>query len=65
MATDDRLELLTAGEVAKLLRVKPSWVGDATRRGVLPALRFGRLVRYSRAEVEAWAMAQKRPLRPS
>lgn len=61
--SDDRPEILTAAEAAALLRVKLSWVGDATRRGVLPSLKFGRLVRYSRVDLEGWMAAQRQPLR--
>lgn len=65
MTTPERTELLTIGEVAELLRVKESWVRDATRRGAIPSLRFGRLRRYSRADLDAWIERQKQPLQPS
>jgi len=50
-------ELLTAEEVASLLRVKPSTVYDAAARGVLPVLRLWKgkrrtLIRFQRADIE-------------
>lgn len=53
----DRAEgdsLLTAAEVAALLRVTKAWVYAETRRGALPHVRLGRYVRYRRAAVSAW-----------
>jgi excisionase family DNA binding protein len=41
--------LLTAEEVAALLRVTRSWVYADTRRDGLPHLRLGRYVRYRRS----------------
>src|SRR5882724_8420836 len=52
-------ELLTAEEVAALLRVKPSTVYDAAARGVLPVLRLWKgkrrtLIRLRRSDLEAF-----------
>jgi excisionase family DNA binding protein len=49
--TDD---LLTADEVAAMLRMKRAWVYAETRRGSLPHVRLGRYVRYRRSAVVAW-----------
>src|SRR4051794_2870809 len=47
-------EFLTVSEVAELLRVRPRWVYDAAAKGVLPAGRFGKHLRFRRADVEAF-----------
>ena len=62
-------DLLTINEVALLLRVKPSWVysrtcapalGKARPRfpkeiaDPLPFIKIGRLLRFRRAEIDAW-----------
>lgn len=49
-------ELLTAAEVAGLLRVTKAWVYAETRRGALPHVRLGRYVRYRRAAIVAWVV---------
>lgn len=46
--------LLTAREVAAMLRVTPGWVYAATRRNAIPHMRLGRYVRYRRVAIEAW-----------
>jgi excisionase family DNA binding protein len=50
-AADD---LLTAEEVAAVLRVTPAWVYAQTRRRRIPHLRLGRYVRYRRDALEEW-----------
>jgi excisionase family DNA binding protein len=47
-------DLLTAEEVASLLRVTPAWVYAQTRRKRIPHLRLGRYVRYRREALDAW-----------
>jgi excisionase family DNA binding protein len=49
--------LLTAPEVAKLLRVPVSWVYERTRRrGIdrLPHLKLGKYLRFSESEIANW-----------
>lgn len=46
--------LLTADEVADLMRVTRAWVYAQTRRDALPHLRLGRYVRYRRSAIETW-----------
>lgn len=46
--------LLTADEVAALLRVTPAWVYAETRRRRIPHLRLGRYVRYRRSALQGW-----------
>ncbi|MGA9313750.1 MAG: helix-turn-helix domain-containing protein [Solirubrobacteraceae bacterium] len=47
-------DLLTADEVAALLRVTPAWVYSETRRHRIPHIRLGRYVRYRRDALIAW-----------
>lgn len=47
-------DLLTAEEVAALLRVRPAWVYSETRRHRIPHIRLGRYVRYRRGALMAW-----------
>jgi excisionase family DNA binding protein len=49
----DRLAY-TAHEVADLLGVSFSTIRRATADGVLPYRRLGRLVRYTRADIDAY-----------
>jgi excisionase family DNA binding protein len=46
--------LLTAVEVASVLRVTPDWVYAASRRDGLPHVRLGRYVRFRRSAIEQW-----------
>jgi excisionase family DNA binding protein len=47
-------DLLTASEVATLLRMTSGWVYQETRANRIPHLRLGRYVRYRRSAIEAW-----------
>ena len=50
-------DLLTVGEVARLLKVPPSWVYERTRRrGIdrLPHFKIGKYLRFSEGEIVAW-----------
>jgi excisionase family DNA binding protein len=61
-------DLLTAAEVASLLRMTPAWVYAETRRNRIPHMRLGRYFRYRRSTIDAW-MSQLEtatdPARPS
>ncbi|MGO9497100.1 MAG: helix-turn-helix domain-containing protein [Solirubrobacteraceae bacterium] len=46
-------QLLTAEEVAELLRLPVSTVYDLARTGRLPHLKIGRALRFSRGDLEA------------
>jgi excisionase family DNA binding protein len=46
--------LLTAEEVAALLRVTPAWVYAETRRNRIPHVRLGRYVRYRADALAEW-----------
>ena len=47
-------DLLTAEEVAELLRMSPAWVYAQTRGRRIPHIRLGRHVRYRRSALDAW-----------
>jgi len=49
--------LLTAGEVASLLRVTKAWVYAETRASRIPHVPLGRYVRYRRSAVLRWISA--------
>ena len=46
--------VMTAEEVADLLRVRADWVYEMARRGVLPSYKLGKFRRFGRADVLAW-----------
>jgi excisionase family DNA binding protein len=46
--------LLTATEVATLMRVTTAWVYAESRRNALPHVRLGRYVRFRRSAIERW-----------
>ena len=47
-------EYLTAEQVAVRLRVKPTWVGEKARLGIIPSYKVGHYRRYLWREIEAW-----------
>lgn len=54
--------LLNADDAAELLNVKVSWIREATRTGLLPCIKVGRQVRWTRPMLEQWlAEHQTRP----
>lgn len=50
--------LLDAPEAAVLLNVRVSWVRDAAREHVLPCIRVGRHLRFTRTMLEDWLVEQ-------
>jgi excisionase family DNA binding protein len=52
--------LLTADEVAALLRVSKAWVYAETRKKRIPHVPLGRYVRYRRSAVIEWIAALER-----
>jgi excisionase family DNA binding protein len=52
--------LLTADEVAALLRVSKAWVYSETRKKRIPHVPLGRYVRYRRSAVIEWIAALER-----
>lgn len=51
-------EVLTAQEVADLLRVRPSTGLDLARRAVLPSFKVGKHRRLLRADIASWLEQQ-------
>ena len=51
---DLSLTLLTVAEAAELLRVHPNHVYELIRRGELPHVRLGRVIRLPRHRLEQW-----------
>ena len=49
---------LDASGVAEFLGVSRRWVMERTRKGELPALRFGKTFRYKMSGIEGWVEAQ-------
>lgn len=47
-------QLWSAREVAQYLQVSQSWVYRAAEAGVLPHHRVGALVRFTRADIDAY-----------
>lgn len=53
----DKTELLTIIEMAKRLKVHPSWLYSRTREtgeGTIPRIKIGKYIRFSEAEVLTW-----------
>jgi predicted DNA-binding transcriptional regulator AlpA len=47
-------EFMTAVEVAALLGVKATWIGERARLGIIPSYKIGHYRRYLWSEIEAW-----------
>lgn len=52
-------EFLTAEDVAALFKVTPQQIRSLARAKKLPAIRLGKLWRFERSAILAWASAQK------
>lgn len=63
MAGLTREDIMTADEVADLLRVKVSTVGDWARAGKIPSRRIGKTRLFIRAEIEK-RLISDRPFEP-
>lgn len=51
--------LLDVQAAARLLNVKVSWIREATRTGLLPCIKVGRHVRWTRPMLERWLAEQR------
>ncbi len=54
---DEIMNLLTVDDLAKQLKVKPSWIYGETRKtgqGSIPRIRVGKYLRFSLEEVMTW-----------
>lgn len=47
-------ELLTLDEVAALLKVPKSWIYERTRRKLIPHIKIGKYLRFSREALGRW-----------
>lgn len=59
--TDQDLNLLTVNDLAKQLKVKPSWIYGETRKtgkGAIPRIKVGKYLRFDFEEVMAWIRKQ-------
>jgi excisionase family DNA binding protein len=56
-------EILTADEVAEMLRLRTSTVHEYARRGLLPSIKLGRSRRFVRADVEAEILLRRQAQR--
>lgn len=60
--TPQDLNLLTVDDLAKQLKVKPSWIYGETRKtgpGTIPRIRVGKYLRFSLEEVMDWLKTQQ------
>jgi excisionase family DNA binding protein len=58
----DHPVLLTAREAAQLLGLRESTLRDHTRRGLVPHVRIGRLLRYRERDLLAWLDGLRQPV---
>lgn len=58
MLTDNTTEVLTADEVAKLLRLDRKTVYTAAAKGEIPCRRIGRKLLFNRSTLMAWLAQQ-------
>jgi excisionase family DNA binding protein len=47
-------ELLTLDEVAAILKLPKSWIYERTRRKLIPHVKLGKYLRFSRAALSKW-----------
>ncbi len=52
--------LMTAGEIAARLGVKPGWIYRQSRTGRIPTVKLGRYYRYRLDATEAWLAERER-----
>ena len=53
-------DVLTADEVAELLRINRNTVYEAFHRGEIPGVRIGRVIRFSRKRIREWLEGARR-----
>ena len=59
----DALHLITVVEAAKMLAFKPAYLYELIRQGKLPAIRQGKYIRISVADLQRWIQQhQNKPL---
>ena len=52
-------DLMTVGEAAEFLRVRPTWIYSRTRGGDFPVIKLGGFIRVPRRELIAWVDARR------
>lgn len=52
-------ELWDAADVARVLKLSPSWVYEQANAGALPSIRIGTTVRFEPAAVRAWIAGEQ------
>src|SRR4051812_18245944 len=50
--------LLTVEELAKYLKIKPDTIYKKVRKGELPAIKLGKLVRFPKELIDQWIIEQ-------
>jgi excisionase family DNA binding protein len=59
---DQNMNLLTVDDLAKQLKVKPSWIYGETRKtgkGSIPRIKVGKYLRFRLEEVMDWLKAHQ------
>ena len=59
---DQNMNLLTVDDMARQLRVKPSWIYGETRKtgpGTIPRIKVGKYLRFTLEEVMDWLKAHQ------
>jgi excisionase family DNA binding protein len=55
------LSLYTIHDAAKILRLKPTWLYERTRKNTIPYHRFGKYIRFTEADLEAIVRMSSQP----
>lgn len=55
-----QLELLTANELSKILRVPKTTLYTLSQQGKIPALKIGKHWRYIKSEIKKWIEANSK-----
>jgi len=56
------VKLLTTDQVAQILQISKVRVYEDARRGIIPSVRIGRLLRFSEEALDAWIARGGTPL---
>ncbi|MBF0260247.1 MAG: helix-turn-helix domain-containing protein [Magnetococcales bacterium] len=63
--SDEPLDIITGKQVAALLRVSYRHVTGLAKRGGLPVIRVGHVLRFNRPDILAWVRDQRQKEVPS
>ena len=50
---------LTLGEAAKIMRVSTAWLYRKCKAGIVPHIRIGGMIRFTRKDIDTWINSQK------